>query len=1178
MLEKEVFKLPEYQKNPQKLSKYNFKNDEVLYDFIKKLPTIQKIFIVQNLLKEMISIKDRFHDNKHKLIDKMDSNSFKYFKNSILIKQIYDYCGSKTLEVPLKYSLSKDKIEELSKFEEENKNFVIDFFFELRNDNSLMIKILKEMSDKYYEQFSYFIVHFLYENPASSTSSQDELILITYLIFDNFIPKFLRDIINEEMLMVNPEDSEKEKNFLYYYCLAFTRKLEIRNYISSILYDNIIGLENSQRAFNLQIRSIHKSIIEEENEKIKKGMKKKNSTFNLQVSSKIEQIIKNQAVLHKSTLESSSDSNEIKNDKYNASLKPRYSSDLNNIKNNKINNSKKEQLENFFKNNDFTKVVLSKLLADLNAKKRDDLEDAYMEFLILLKNQYSKNNIEIFSNFMIADAFKNTKINQDRCTIEEINNIYIENFDKITEFVKDIFKRIDNNISSIPYILKCMFYIVNQLIKNKFSGKGRDVISLYQNYMLKIRIFIGGFILPILENPIYNGIVTDSIISNTTLDNLYIIFHIFEKFTLGNLFNITSFVNDKKDEILYSIFNKFIIDSMPLLFRIIKNIDNDINNNFEPPIVLKNLLNNNGKNESINYNYFEMNKNENIRYQSMCFSFSDLMMFVNTLEKMKSISNKKESNLYLLVKYKKIFNEKHLQEEKENKKEYIFLSKLSYKESFLKDIKSVTEDHLEIYFKNQNNNNSQNSKEGIQRFKKCLINILVYINILHKENFNPFIKRKDDLYLNCNSEVNKLFKFRKLMTYSETNFEDKRYSVSSLIDPIILRKKTIKKALAEDTFEDADFLKQIFPRIIDNIKYEIGDNFDNKKLEKIIFCVSYLEIFIKDLPEEYRYNNFGKLFFDIMLDVEKLIKSLQNNILNQFYLKLREGDKLNLAFANYSSQIKNLEKFFCIGYLFNSLLIKNPFESEEKEDNPQGLEKGGSPISDFIKDFPDYRREEKEIDDIIEEENKKDIPKILQTYFKEIKDKIKESKIISKFSAAELSSICYELENYILFRLHEKLFPLKQSKKDIFIYKKCCRLSFIKPENYIKEKIMINENLLKTAKEYINAMDDKFTPVDKIKMFGKAFQILQNSMTFSTGKTDLGIDDTLPSLIYIILKSQPKKINTNYNYCKNYINPELERKEYGVLLMQIGMGLKVITEMKHTDLIGVSKEQFGNDI
>ena len=54
-------------------------------------------------------------------------------------------------------------------------------------------------------------------------------------------------------------------------------------------------------------------------------------------------------------------------------------------------------------------------------------------------------------------------------------------------------------------------------------------------------------------------------------------------------------------------------------------------------------------------------------------------------------------------------------------------------------------------------------------------------------------------------------------------------------------------------------------------------------------------------------------------------------------------------------------------------------------------------------------------------------------------------------------------------------------------------------------------------------------------------------------------------------------INTNFNYCKNYINPELEKKQYGILLMQIGMVIKIITEMKHTDLIGVTEEQFGND-
>ena len=94
MLEKEILKLPEFkkrfeEKNKNELTNHFFKKEEEMYEFIEKLPTIQKIFIVQNLLKEMISIKNRFEDNKEKMKEKIDSNSFKYFKNLILIIIIY---------------------------------------------------------------------------------------------------------------------------------------------------------------------------------------------------------------------------------------------------------------------------------------------------------------------------------------------------------------------------------------------------------------------------------------------------------------------------------------------------------------------------------------------------------------------------------------------------------------------------------------------------------------------------------------------------------------------------------------------------------------------------------------------------------------------------------------------------------------------------------------------------------------------------------------------------------------------------------------------------------------------------------------------------------------------------------------------------------------------------------
>ena len=90
MLVKEILKLPEFNRNGLKIID-NLENEEELYDYLEKLPTIQKIFIVQNLLKEMISIKNLFIDNKKNMIKKIDLNSYKYFENIIKISCNYSY-------------------------------------------------------------------------------------------------------------------------------------------------------------------------------------------------------------------------------------------------------------------------------------------------------------------------------------------------------------------------------------------------------------------------------------------------------------------------------------------------------------------------------------------------------------------------------------------------------------------------------------------------------------------------------------------------------------------------------------------------------------------------------------------------------------------------------------------------------------------------------------------------------------------------------------------------------------------------------------------------------------------------------------------------------------------------------------------------------------------------------
>ena len=63
----------------------------------------------------------------------------------------------------------------------------------------------------------------------------------------------------------------------------------------------------------------------------------------------------------------------------------------------------------------------------------------------------------------------------------------------------------------------------------------------------------------------------------------------------------------------------------------------------------------------------------------------------------------------------------------------------------------------------------------------------------------------------------------------------------------------------------------------------------------------------------------------------------------------------------------------------------------------------------------------------------------------------KKEKIMNRFTLEEFESITYELENYILFKLYDKLFP-KESTVTDKKYKKCCWLDFVKPENLIKIK------------------------------------------------------------------------------------------------------------------------------
>ena len=1146
---------------------------------IEKLSTYKKVCLLQGLLKEMKSIKERFVDNKKNMLEKITNNCFNYYKSIIGMKEIFDYCKSNNPEIHLHYKLSENSKEKLSI----NYNVLYNILFLLRNNNDIMINFIKNCPSNSYEKLSEFLVNFCYENTIESSFNEEELMIIIYLIIEDLIinkmPKSFSSTSNQPDTYIND-------SILYHIFKYITRKADVRDFTCTILSENLLKLEGFNQNLSINSKKIENNIKKDKNE---------NNNKNNQINQNYATInnrrggIKQTDSLRRRNLSLGGNLKEFAKqfDKKNPSFQKDYQTNpiVNTGENGEMGKNNSENIESkinvdnielnpFFKETDVTLEYLNKKLTEYESiENQSNIANAMKNYIDLQINQISLENCEIFSNSTKNKELKLFIALNNKESSNKLIEIIINNYVKLTTFIDEILKILKENITSLPYILKSIYIIIEILINKKYSNQ-KSINIEYHKLMILSNYLIGNIILPLISNPDFNGIIITDVISKITKENLEILTKILSKMLTGKLFT-----NKKESE--YTIFNNYIINTLPKLFDIVNCVN--LQKNFKLSKRIQELINSiddiNDPKRNIDYDYFSENQ-ENIQQQSICFSWLDLIIILDLFkfcndsylkEKYKSYNSniEKFKNLreYLVEKYNENCNKYET--------EFFLFEKINYNDIFQTTINNILQDNIFALMPNKDDN-------MISIFKKCLVDVLAYVNILHKETFNYFVQKNKENIINDNNIFLLLLNNLINKNYEETEFEGCTNNQS-------LKKENMKENLwdiEETEKEDADFKEVIFPQIVESVTYELAHNLDDDKAKRIVFCTSYLQLHIDDLPPKYKNNNFCLLLMEIMKKGESIISELNVSILNQFYLKFRGGEKLNMIITSNYLKIKKLEKCICVEYLFDKLDL--PCKLSIRKDT-MGIitnikyEPIDSEISyvhsiqSFIDIFPDIRKYEKQVDDIIELEEKIELDVALNAYFKDLKALVKKENIISIYTYEELENICFDLENYILFKLYDKLFPKESIKADIKFYKKCCRLDFVKPENLIKDKKMINEKLWKTSMDLINDMDYKLTPQDKVKNFGKAFSILQNSITFCSGKNDLGIDDTISSLIYILLKSKPKNIFSNSKYCQLFLDPELSKKQYGILLSQIEMVKNIINDMKYSDLIGVSEEEFGKD-
>ena len=1195
---------------------------------LNSICTFDKVIMLQKLLKELSSNKTRFKKNINNFRDKINRKCYEYFKDKIYIKEILDYCSSNQLEEHTMYNLNENIQQYLDK---DLYKIIYDFYFLIRNENYVMMEIIKlSNNDSNNKNLSDFIVNFLYENLINSSFIQDELLLIIYLLLDDLFFESFPDNINIEKTnnnllyqsLINPN------SLLFHIFQSLTKKTDIRNYLSSILNKIILKLENYRNPLSPNLSIVNKFLEKREknllhsfiqfageenqetiNKKKRSDLSNKQNGFDTKGNSYLKRA--NKIALGNSILVNEQNNTEkivTLNEKINPN--PNSSNDYKkedsgNVNENKdmLNNKTSEEfdfnlnmessdsnlskknveIDPFFETNSVTLKSLNDKLLELKNKpisKTNSVMKEYVAYLIKrieyekikmcnIDNNidemdididlYQKKDIEIFSTSMIIEELKSRGKIANEESFKQLMKKIIKNYKIITQIILNIIGKIKEHLVSSPYIIKYISKLLSILLLRKYTRVHNNQLTNLSIYIFKLNFFLGSIILPIIKNPEFNGIITSEIISQLTKDNLKIISDIFNKIISVDLFN-------KNDDPFMTIFNQFIIDIMPQFFIMMENIDK----NFIIPFWIKKVMTDKNNTGNINYDYFKQNKYENIQYQSICFSWKDFMSILTLIIKnennfMKNLKTVEHKNIFQnLIKNKDIFSFLFKSDEKNKIDEYFLLTKINYRDELWKKIKSILKDEFSSKI-----NDEKIDKDVVIFFKKCLLEILGYTKIIEKDDFFSItLNNNQTIY-----DINFLYQNRN-------------------------KNKNNNGNVLKSSEKDLDFIKKIFPKIIENIKFEIGYNFENNNFQYLLFCCNYLNLNLNSLPNKYSRNNFNLLFNELIRETEFNIEYLKIDVLIQYYTKIKEIEKNNFVMSKYFSQIQNLEKLKCIEYFYNKIKLSNELnitkdsngiitkieykpknnEINLKETNIfEYLKNQDKPISYFIDDFPDFQKYQDENDNILDFEEKAEAPKAIYDYFSSLQKLIYKEKIITKYDKDEIQRIIYDMQNYIFTLLYDKLFPSEPTKNDLFFYKKCSRLSFIKPENVIGNKNLINENLIKNAIENVNDIDDELTPVDKIKKLGKVVEIMQNLVAFSSGKSGLGVDDITEPLIYIMIKSKPKNICSNYQYCELYLNPNLALAQYGFILSQIGVVIERIKNLKHSDLINVSKEKFGKD-
>uniref|UniRef100_W5LZP0 RAB guanine nucleotide exchange factor (GEF) 1 n=1 Tax=Lepisosteus oculatus TaxID=7918 RepID=W5LZP0_LEPOC len=198
----------------------------------------------------------------------------------------------------------------------------------------------------------------------------------------------------------------------------------------------------------------------------------------------------------------------------------------------------------------------------------------------------------------------------------------------------------------------------------------------------------------------------------------------------------------------------------------------------------------------------------------------------------------------------------------------------------------------------------------------------------------------------------------------------------------------------------------------------------------------------------------------------------------------------------------------------------------------KGLQKPGREIHKQCRAFVESMGNKKDL-------SAEELSECVQDFYQNMADRL-----LSHFkgSTERVERVMDQVEKYLMTRLYKNVFcpeTTDDEKKDLAVQKRIRALHWVTIQMLcvpVNEDIPeVSDNVVKAITDVIE-MDSKRVPRDKLACITRCSKHIFNAIKI-TKSEPASADDFLPTLIYIVLKANPPRLQSNIQYITRFCNP-----------------------------------------